>query len=157
MDVILRSAIAFLFIWLMFRVMGRRELSQLSAFEFVLLMVVGDLIQQGVTGEDTSLIGGLSAAATMGLLTVLISWASFRFAALRKVLEGEPIIVIDNGVVKERPLKRQRFSLDDLKAEARLQGIDDLEKVRAAVLEPDGRVSFLAERPQVGDQRQPVQ
>ena len=146
MDVVLRSAIAFVFLWVMFRVLGRRELTQLSAFEFVLLMAVGEVIQQGITGEDTSLLGGLSAAATMGLLAVLFSWASFRFSSMRRLIEGDPVIVIENGVVNESHLKRHRFSLDDLKVEARLQGIEDLDDVRAAILEPDGQVSFLAER-----------
>jgi uncharacterized membrane protein YcaP (DUF421 family) len=157
MDVILRSALAFLFIWGLFRAMGRRELSQLSAFELVLLMVVGDLIQQGITGEDSSLIGGLSAAATMGLLAVVFSWASFKFQRLRRVLEGEPVIVVKDGQVDEKRLHRHRFSLDDLKAEARLSGIENLEEVRAAILEPDGRVSFLADGRNPGaNQRDPV-
>jgi uncharacterized membrane protein YcaP (DUF421 family) len=157
MDVILRSAIAFLFIWGLFRAMGRRELSQLSAFELVLLMVVGDLIQQGITGEDSSLIGGLSAAATMGLLALLFSWASFRFKGLRRLIEGDAIVVVKDGKINHKRLERQRFSLDDLKAEARLSGIENLDDVRAAILEPDGRVSFLSDhRNETDKQKNPI-
>ncbi len=148
MDVIARAAIAFVFIWVMFRAMGRRELAQLSAFELVLLMVVGDLIQQGITGEDSSMIGGLSAAATMALLALLLSYLSFRFARLRRVLEGDAVVVIKDGKIEEVHLRRHRYTVDELKMEARLQGIDDLAKVQSAVLEPDGRISFVNKDPE---------
>lgn len=152
MDVILRAAVAFFFIWAMFRAMGRRELAQLSAFELVLLMVVGDLIQQGITGEDSSLIGGLSAAATMALLALLLSYISFRFPRWRRVLEGDAVVVIRDGKIDEVHLRRHRYTVDELKMEARLQGLGDLSEVEAAVLEPDGRISFVKKSGEVQSQ-----
>jgi uncharacterized membrane protein YcaP (DUF421 family) len=152
MDVIVRAALAFFFIWVMFRAMGRRELAQLSAFELVLLMVVGDLIQQGITGEDSSLIGGLSAAATMALLALLLSYVSFRFPRWRRVLEGDAVVVIRDGQIDEAHLRRHRYTVDELKMEARLQGIADLTEVEAAVLEPDGRISFVKKGGEVQSQ-----
>ena len=155
MDIIIRSALAFLFIWGMFRVMGRRELAQLSAFELVVLLVVGNLIQQGITGRDQTMVGGLSAAATMALLALLFTYLSFRSAKARRLLEGDPVTVVDDGEVDRETLHRQRFSLEDLKTEARLHGIEDLSVVQAAVLEPDGRVSFI--RKDVPGESEPVE
>jgi uncharacterized membrane protein YcaP (DUF421 family) len=143
MEVILRAAVAFLFLWGVFRAVGRRELAQLSAFEIVLLIVIGDLVQQGITGEDHSLVSGLAAAATVALLSLLISTVALRSAKARRLLEGDPVMVVDDGEVDQKVLWLHRFSLDDLKAEARRHGIEDLATIKAGVLEPDGRVSFI--------------
>jgi uncharacterized membrane protein YcaP (DUF421 family) len=156
MDVVVRAAVAFLFLWGVFRAIGRRELAQLSAFELVLLVVIGDLVQQGITGEDHSLVAGLSAAATMALLALSLSSLSLRSPVARRVLEGEPVVVIREGQVDRKLLRLHRFSLDDLKAEARLHGIGDLATVDACVLEPDGRVSFVQNDGREDDVERPL-
>lgn len=143
MEVMVRAAIAFLFLWGVFRAIGRRELAQLSAFELVLLIVIGDLVQQGITGEDHSLVAGLTAAATVALLSLLLSTMALRSAKARRLLEGDPVMVVDNGQIDHEVLRLHRFSLDDLKTQARLHGIKDLATIKAGVLEPDGRVSFI--------------
>jgi uncharacterized membrane protein YcaP (DUF421 family) len=146
MDIALRAAFAFGFIFLLTRVVGRRELTSLEPFDLVLLIVVGDLVQQGITQSDYSLTGLVIAVGTMALLTVLASWLSFRFPRLRPVLDGEPIVIVRDGEPIDRNLKRERVTLAEVEAEARLQQIDSLDKVKWAVLETSGKISFLAEQ-----------
>jgi uncharacterized membrane protein YcaP (DUF421 family) len=146
MDIALRAAFAFGFIFLLTRVVGRRELTSLEPFDLVLLIVVGDLVQQGITQSDYSLTGLVIAISTMAMLTVLISWLSFRFPRLRPVLDGEPIVIVRDGEPIYRNLKRERVTLNEVEAEARLQQIDSLSKVKWAVLETTGQISFLVEK-----------
>jgi uncharacterized membrane protein YcaP (DUF421 family) len=145
MDIALRAAFAFGFIFLLTRVVGRRELTSLEPFDLVLLIVVGDLVQQGITQSDYSLTGLVIAVSTMAALTVLASWLSFRFPRLRPVLDGEPIVIVRDGEPIDRNLKRERVTLVEVEAEARLQQIDSLRKVRWAVLETSGKISFLVD------------
>jgi uncharacterized membrane protein YcaP (DUF421 family) len=145
MDIALRAAFAFGFIFLLTRVVGRRELTSLEPFDLVLLIVVGDLVQQGITQSDYSLTGLVIAVSTMAALTVLASWLSFRFPRLRPVLDGEPIVIVRDGEPIDRNLKRERVTLGEVEAEARLQQIDSLRKVKWAVLETSGKISFLVD------------
>lgn len=143
MDIVIRAAIAFVFIWVVTRVVGRRELSSMEPFDLILLVVVGDLVQQGVTQSDYSMLGAVLVIVTFALLTVVTSYVSFRFRRLRPLLEGEPLVLIENGRVIEGNLRRERLTREEMEAEARLSQIDDLGRVRFAVLETNGKVSFL--------------
>ena len=142
MDLVYRTAFAFVLIFLVTRAMGRRELSSMEPFDLILLVVIGDLVQQGVTQSDQSLTGATTVISTLGLLTVATAWLSFRFRALRPVLEGEPILLVADGRLLERNLRRERITREEIAAEARLQQIGSLDDVRFAVLETNGRISF---------------
>jgi uncharacterized membrane protein YcaP (DUF421 family) len=122
---------------------GRRELNTLEPFDLILLVTIGDLVQQGVTQNDFSVTGLVLAVGTIAALTVLFSYLPWRFQALRPVLEGEPVILIEDGNVIERNLKRHRLTQQEVAAEARYQQIDSFEKVRWAVLETSGKISFI--------------
>ena len=143
MDIVLRSAAAYAFILLLTRVVGRRELGTLEPFDLILLVVIGDMVQQGVTQSDMSVTGSLLAISTMGLLTVLVSWLNFRFHRLRPVFEGEPLVLVQDGKVVEPNLRRERLTVEELASQARLQQIDSLDKVAWAILEKSGQVSFI--------------
>jgi uncharacterized membrane protein YcaP (DUF421 family) len=143
-DLVVRAAIAFFFVLLLTRVVGRRELSSLEPFDLILLVMIGDLVQQGVTQNDFSLTGMLLVGATIGVLTVAVSYAGFRFPRLRPALEGEPVIVLEDGKPIERNLRRNRITIEELAAEARLQQYDSLSDLRWAVLETSGRISFIS-------------
>src|SRR3954463_15864371 len=99
MDIVLRATVVFFFIFFVTRVVGRRELASLEPFDLILLVVTGDLIQQGVTQSDYSVTGAMTAIATMAALTVIVSWFSFRFARLRHVLDGQPVVLVMDGKV----------------------------------------------------------
>ncbi|HEY7076009.1 MAG TPA: YetF domain-containing protein [Solirubrobacteraceae bacterium] len=143
MDLVIRATVVFFVILAVTRAVGRRELSSMEPFDLILLVVIGDLVQQGVTQSDNSVTGAVTVICTMAALTVGTAYLSFRFKRLRPVLEGDPIIVIVDGRVLERNLHRQRMTVEELAAEARLQSIGSLADVRYAVLESNGRVSFL--------------
>jgi uncharacterized membrane protein YcaP (DUF421 family) len=142
-DLVVRAAIAFFFVLLLTRVVGRRELSSLEPFDLILLVMIGDLVQQGVTQNDFSLTGMLLVGATIALLTVAVSYAGYRFPRLRPALEGEPVIVLEDGKPIERNLHRNRITIEELAAEARLQQHESLAELRWAVLETSGRISFI--------------
>jgi uncharacterized membrane protein YcaP (DUF421 family) len=143
MDLVLRALIAFLFVLLLTRVVGRRELSSLQPFDLILLVMIGDLVQQGVTQNDFSITGMLLVGTTIGLLAVVVSWTSFRFPKLRPVLDGEPVIVVQDGKPIEKNLNSNRLTLDELRAAARQEQIGSLDDVQWAVLETSGRISFI--------------
>jgi uncharacterized membrane protein YcaP (DUF421 family) len=143
MDLVIRAAVAFLFVYLLTRVIGRRELSTMQPFDVIMLVMIGDLVQQGVTQNDFSVTGALLVGSTIALMTVAISYASFRFPRLRPALDGEPVIVVEDGEPIDRNLRRNRITLEELAAAARADGIGSLDSVRWAVLETNGRLSFL--------------
>jgi uncharacterized membrane protein YcaP (DUF421 family) len=143
MDIVLRAVVAFLFVYLLTRVIGRRELSSLEPFDLILLVMIGDLVQQGVTQNDFSVTGALLVGATIALMTLLVSWTSFRFPRLRPVLDGEPVIVVEDGKPIDRNLARNRITHDELLAAGRQNGYASLDGVRWAVLETNGRISFI--------------
>ncbi len=143
MDIVIRAAVAFLFVLLLTRVVGRRELSTMEPFDVIMLVMLGDLVQQGVTQNDFSVTGLVLAGGTIGILTVATSYVGFRFRRLRPVLEGEPVIVVDDGKVIEGNLRRERITVDELAAAARKQGIGSFEDVRWAVLETSGDITFI--------------
>ena len=143
MDLVLRSVIMFFAIFVVTRVVGRRELSTMEPFDLILLVVTGDLVQQGVTQSDYSLTGALTVIATIALLTIALSYVSFKVPKLRPVLDGEPLVLVQDGEVIERNLRRERITIDELLAEARLQQVGSLDEVRFAVLETNGRISVI--------------
>jgi uncharacterized membrane protein YcaP (DUF421 family) len=143
MDIVVRAFFAFVFILVLTRVIGRRELSSLQPFDLVLLVVLGDLIQQGVTQSDYSFTGLVLAGGTFALLTVVVSFLVFKFRRVRPLFEPEPLILVEDGKVIERNLRRERLTVDELAAEARLQQIPRLADVRWAVLETGGKISFI--------------
>lgn len=143
MEIVIRTIVIYAFLWGLTRAMGKRELAQLSAFEVLLLVTIGDLVQQGVTEEDFSLTGAVLSVGTIGLLVILTSYIGFRWPRTRPVVEGLPVILLRDGQVLHQALKIERLRTEDLVDAARQQGIGDLAQVKIAVLEPDGKFSFI--------------
>jgi uncharacterized membrane protein YcaP (DUF421 family) len=146
MDIVLRAAFAFAFIFFLTRIVGRRELSSLEPFDLIMLIVLGDLVQQGVTQSDYSVTGLVLAAGTIALMQVLVSYLSFRFRRLQPLLNGEPIVLVDDGRVLERNLARERLTRDEVLEEARQSQIVSLDEIRLAVLETSGQISFITKQ-----------
>jgi uncharacterized membrane protein YcaP (DUF421 family) len=143
MDIVLRSAFAFAFVLFLTRVVGRKELSSLEPIDIILLVVMGDLIQQGVTQSDYSVTGLVLAIGTFAFMQASTSWAAFRFRPFRKVLDGEPIVVMQDGKILEENLRRERITVEDLSEEMRGQQIATFDDVAWAVLEANGKISFI--------------
>jgi uncharacterized membrane protein YcaP (DUF421 family) len=146
MEIVIRATVIYFLIWVLIRGMGKRELSEMSAFELVLLVTIGDLVQQGVTQEDMSVTGAFLAIGTLGFWIALWSYVSFRFGRTRGLIEGNPVIVIRDGRIQREALRVERVTLDELTDAARQQGIPDLRDVKFGVLEATGKFSFLTFR-----------
>jgi uncharacterized membrane protein YcaP (DUF421 family) len=143
MDLPIRATVIFFFIFLITRVAGKRELSTLEPFDLILLVVIGDLVQQGITQSDYSVTGALVVISTITVLTVLLSFINFRLRFLRGVLEGQPVVLVENGKMIEQNMRRERITLEDLEAEGRQQQVTSVEDMRWAVLETSGRISVI--------------
>lgn len=143
MDLVLRATVIFFFVFLVTRAAGKRELSSMEPFDVILLVVIGDLVQQGVTQSDYSVTGALIVISTITILTVALSYANFRLRFLRSALEGQPVVLVENGNVIERNMRRERITIEDLEAEARSQQVTDIADMRWAVLETSGRISII--------------
>ncbi len=145
MSIVLSAAAVFFLVWIVVRVVGKRELSEMAPFDFVILVVMGDLIAEAVIAEDTSVTGAVVAVATFGLLTVAMSWVSWRLPKYRSVFEGVPTLLIRDGEVVQEAMRIERLNEADLLAAARENGIESLRHVKWAVLEQDGAFSFFAD------------
>ena len=143
MDIVLRSIVVFFFIWVLMRIVGRRELSSMEPFDLIIIIVIGDLVQQAATQQDMSVTGAILSAGTIGLLTVLFSWFSWRFPRVRPVLDGKPIVIVEDGKPIMDNMRRERVTIEELAAQARLKGIESLDSIKWAVLETGGQVSFI--------------
>jgi len=143
MDIVLRAIAVFAFLVVLTRVIGRRELSSLQPLDLILLIILGDAVQQGLTQDDYSLTGAFLAIGTIAILQVFLSWLGYRFKRLRPVLEGEPIVVLQDGELIERNLKRERLTPEEVAEEARAQNIAHLSEVKYAILETNGRITFI--------------
>jgi uncharacterized membrane protein YcaP (DUF421 family) len=143
MDIVIRACVAFLFVFFLTRAVGRRELSSLEPFDLIMLVMLGDLVQQGVTQNDFSVTGLILAGGTIALLTVLVSFVSFKVRRLRPVLDGEPVILVQDGKPIDGNMRRNRITLEELAASARAQQVAHIEDVRWAVLETSGKISVI--------------
>ena len=143
MDIVLRAVVVFAFLVILTRIIGRRELSTMQPIDLILLIIVGDAVQQGLTQDDYSLTGAVLAVGTIAVLQVFVSWVSYRFPSTRPVLEGNPIVVVQDGELIEQNLRRERLDPEEVYEQARLQGIAHLSEVKWAVLETTGKISFI--------------
>ena len=143
MDIALRALFLYAFVVFLMRVMGRRELSSLTAIDLVLLIVLGDAIQQGLTQDDYSVTGAVIAVSTIAAVQVGSSYLSFRSRRLRRVLEGEPIVIVQDGKLIERNMRRERLTEGDVAEEMRSQQIASVADVEWGILESNGTMSFI--------------
>ena len=161
MEIVIRAAVVFVFLWIVTRAVGRTTLGELSTFQLLLYVTMGDLVQQSVTQQDFSVTGGLLAVGTFAVLTVALSWAQWRFPPLRDLVTGRPELpelLVRDGEMQRDVMRRQRLSVHDLHAAAREQGIRSIDEVELAVFEANGRISFFSrdsssgapETPEVG-------
>jgi len=143
MDLAIRAVVIFTFIYVLTRVIGRRELSSLEPFDLILLIVIGDAVQQGLTQDDYSVTGAVIVVSTFALLQILVSYVSFRFPRLRPMLDGEPIVVVQDGKAIDRNLRRERLSIVEVLEAARQEQISSLDEIAWAVLETSGKISII--------------
>src|SRR5205085_2350635 len=146
MDIVLRAIALFAFVFVIVRVMGRRELAKLEPFDLILLIVLGDAIQQGLTQDDYSVTGAVLAVTTIALLQVGVTFLSWRFAPVRRLTKGEPIVLVEDGKPVETNLRRERIRIEELAEKMRGQQIASISDVQWAVLESGGDISFIEKK-----------
>ena len=159
MEIVFRAAFVFGFLWFVTRVVGRSTLGELSTFQLLLYVTMGDLVQQAVTQQDSSVTSAVLAVGVFALLTVALSWLNTRSRRIRPITHGVPAVIVDDGEPVLSILRSERISIDDLMTAAREQGVERFDNIRVAVLETNGRISFFThdrqsqgspERPPVG-------
>ena len=143
MDLVLRAIALYLFVLILMRMVGRRELSSLTPVDLVLLVVLGDALQQGLTQDDYSVTGAIIVITTIALLQVLTSYITYLSRRAKRVIDGDPIVLIEDGKLLERNLRRQRLRPEDVAEEMRLQGIGNFTDVRWGIVESNGGFSFI--------------
>lgn len=143
MEIVVRATVVFWVLWVLLRAAGKRELAEMTPFELIVLVVLGDLIQQGVTSEDMSITGAVLAISTIMLWTLLLSYATYRSRRLAGMLESRPALLVVDGRYQHEMLAAHRLTPDDVISEARQEGIADVRQIRYAVIEDDGKFSFI--------------
>src|SRR6185312_12408831 len=156
MEIVYRAIFVFVFLWLITRVTGRSTLGELSTFQLLVYVTMGDLVQQAVTQQDYSVTSAVPAVGTFSLITILLSWINSRSRRLRPVTHGTPAIIVHSGEPQQVTMRRERISMDDLMAAARNNGIERFAQIRLAVLETNGRISFFTDEAQSGATEPPA-
>lgn len=146
MDIAIRAIVLYVFVVVIMRVTGRRELSALSPVDLVLLIVLGDAIQQGLTQDDYSLTGAVIAVSTLASIQALSSYAAFRSRRAHTLLEGDPIVIIQDGAFIDANLKRERLAVHEVQESMRLKQIGAVADVEWGILESNGEISFIEKR-----------
>jgi len=155
MELVIRASIIYWFLWVVVRGTGKRSLAEMSPLDLLILVVIGDLVQQGTTAND------MSVAGAMIVISVLLLWAfaadrlSQRSKKVEGVLMGDPVVIVHDGEIIEERARRERLSEEDIKSAAREQGIGHLSSIRFGVMEADGKFSFVTTSVEPDSQRTP--
>lgn len=143
MEIVARATFLYFFLLVLMRLLKKRALADMAPFEMLLLVSIGDVIQQGITQEDYSLTGAVLAVSTFAFWVTVFSYVTWRSKAAARVIEGVPLVLVRNGVVIEAATRVERLPLEEIMEAARQSGIERLEQIRYAILEPNGRISFI--------------
>ncbi len=140
----LQSLVVYAFMIFAIRLFGKTELAQLSVIDLVFILLISNSVQNAMVGSDTSLVGGLAAAATLFLANFALKLLLYRFRNISRLVQGEALMLIYEGQIKHENLQKAHLSMDELEAAAREHGVEKLEQVNLAVLEVDGNISILS-------------
>jgi uncharacterized membrane protein YcaP (DUF421 family) len=143
MELVVRATVVFWFLWLVVRGTGKRSLAELTPLDLLLIVVIGDFVQQGVTQEDMSITGALVSVSVFVVWTLLADALGRRWPKASTILAGDPVLVVKDGEALTDRLRRERVSMADLEEAARMEGFANLSDVAFGVLETDGRISFV--------------
>jgi len=147
LEKILRPIVVYVFLVVSLRLAGKRELAQLNPFDLVVLLTISNTVQNAIIGEDNSVTGGLIGAATLLIVNHVVVRYLYGHKGLDRVVEGDPDILIEDGVINTERLRKELITLNELTAAAHKQGFASLDEVELAVLDPGGTISFCAKRP----------
>ena len=144
MNPVIRATAMYGFLWLVFRIAGKRTLSEATTFDFVLLLIVAETTQQALLGNDFSLTNAFILITTLVGIDIGISLLKQRFPRIERVIDGEPVLIVDNGRLLEKRMARARVDREDiLEAARRLQGLERMDQIKYAVLEQSGGITII--------------
>ncbi len=144
MDTVLRAAAVYLFVLVVFRISGKRSLSQISTFDFILLLIIGEETQQALMGADFSIVKAWVAIGTLIALDTVLSWLEGRSRAFSRLVGSLPVVVLENGKLLEDRAKREGITLSEILAEGRgRHGLERIEQYKYAILERHGGISIV--------------
>ena len=144
MESVLRTIAVYVFVLVVFRISGKRSLSQITTFDFVLLLIIGEATQQALLGNDFSVINAFVVISTLVVLEVLFSYIEGRFPTFGRVVGGLPVVVLENGKLIEESARREGVTLAEILAEGREKhGLERLEQFKYAILERHGGISIV--------------
>lgn len=143
MELVLRTLIIYTVLLAVMRIMGKREVGQLTPSDLVVAIVIAELAALPMENRDLSIMEGIIPILTLMVAEILLSWASLKSISIRKIISGTPSIVIDRGIIVERELRRQRYNIHDMLSQLRDKGINNIADVEYAILEPSGRLSVF--------------
>jgi len=144
LDIIFRAVAVYVFMLLAIRLFGKKELSQLSVADLVLILLISNAVQNAMVGPDTSLWGGLAAALVLFVLNYLLKLAMYKSPKVKELIEGEPVLLIYKGNIHEKNMAKEKITTDELQAVVREHGVSRVEDVELAMLEVDGNISVLS-------------
>lgn len=144
LDITVRTVCVYLFLIGGLLAFGKKELSQLSITDLVFILLISNSVQNAMVGSNSSLEGGLLAAAVLFLLNFLFRKLNFRYKFIRKILEGEPVVLIYQGQLVQKNLDRQQITNEEIMAAIREHGLKDPEEVKLSMLEIDGSISIIS-------------
>jgi uncharacterized membrane protein YcaP (DUF421 family) len=149
----LRPILVYAFLIIGLRLAGKRELAQLNPFDLVVLLTLSNTVQNAIIGNDNSVTGGVIGATTLLAANYFLVRFLSRHERLERFVEGDPDVLIENGVIKKDCLQNEAISLLELEAAAHKQGFESLEQIDRAVLDPNGSIAFFAKRPTADSMR----
>lgn len=144
MDAVLRAVAIYLVLLVIFRLTGKRSMAQVTTFDFIILLIVGEATQQALLGEDFSVTQAALVIATLILLERLFDYFSWRLPRFKRITEGLPVVVVENGRALEGVMSKEQITTDDVLSAAReSQGLERMDQIKWAVLETSGGISIV--------------
>lgn len=145
MDVVIRAAAVYLVLLLIMRITGKRTMAQVTIFDFILLLIVGEAVSEALVGEDPSLTGAALIVTTLVLLDRVSDYFSWRLPRFKRIVESSPVVLVEYGQPLRDTMDRERITDDDILSSAReTQGLESMEQIKWAVLETSGTISIVA-------------
>ncbi len=149
LEIVLRTAVIYVVVLIGLRLTGKREVGQMTPLDLVLLLLIANAVQNAMTGPDTSVIGGLTAAVSLFLINAILTRLVWKHKIFRRAVTGNPTLLIHNGALLEKNLEREHLAAEELQQALREHGVAHIGDVYIAMLEVDGSISVLRndERP----------
>ena len=143
METVIRVVFVYAFVWACFRVLGKRELSQMAPFELVMLLFVPQFFSRALTRQDYSMTNAIAASTTLFSLVLLTSILSFKFGAFRRFMAARPTVLVKSGQILSRSLGQERIAAEEIFSAMHKAGVERLEQVQWAILEADGKIAII--------------